>query len=89
MQVEEDSVLRALEALAEPMEHAVSRKAKTAQLAALDAAAVEALEPCPTLDAVRDRTCRRRLISTWAVEVTSMLCAQGEILPASLPLAAC
>jgi len=85
----EDSVLLAFEALAEPMEHAVLRRAKSAQLAALDVAAVQALEPCPTLDVVRDRTCRRRLISTWDAEVTSMPCAQGEISPASSPLAAC
>jgi len=85
-------VVQAVEALSSPMdltEHAVLRRAGIAQLAASVAVAAGALEPCPTSDAVRDRTCRRPLISTWVVEVISMPFAQGGILHASLPLAAC
>jgi len=102
--VEEDSVqvqaadsaqvvLQAVEALVshveEVMAHAVLRRARIAQLAASDAVAVVVLDKYPTSEVVRDRTCRRRLISTWAAEAISMLFAQREISHASSPHAAC
>jgi len=89
--VEEEPLVavEVLAIMAATEEIAVSPRARIARLAALVAAAVVVLGPCPTWDVVRASTSRRPHTSMLGVVAISMQSAPEEISHALSQRAAC